>query len=153
MANPIYLDLLGAEAKAAIEKASEVMPEPEKDSGFCKFYCKYYDETGEMGCSGLKKDNGAVTDIVIESPDADANAMKFLQLDAKIKELEAEKDSMRASLEGFAGVTKSGFQINWTPVTGRKSVDIDALSKLVDEIPYKVGAETIRLSVKQTGGK
>lgn len=134
-------------------KESEVMPEPEKDANFCKFYCKYYDETGEMGCSGLKKDNGAVTDVVIESPDADTNAMKFLQLDAQIKELEKEKDSLRASLEGFTGVTRSGFQIGWTTVTGRKSVDIDALSKIVDEIPYKVGAETIRLSVKQTGGK
>lgn len=134
-------------------KASEVMPEPEKDENYCKFYCKYYDATGEMGCTGLKKDSGAVTEVVIESPEADENAMKFLQLDAKIKELEAEKDSLRASLEGFAGTTKSGFQIMWSAVTGRKSVDIDALSKVVDEIPYKIGAETIRLSVKQVKGK
>ena len=130
-------------------KASEVMPEPEKDSNFCKFYCKYYDETGEMGCTGLKKDNGAVTDVVIESPDADTQALKFLQLDAKIKELEAEKDSIRASLEGITGTTRSGLQIMWSNISGRKSVDIEALSKVVDEIPYKVGAETIRLSIKK----
>jgi len=129
------------------------IPDPEREENFCKFYCKYYDATGEMGCAGLKKDNGAVTDVVIESVDVDVNAMKYLQLDAKIKELEKEKDSLRAALEGFIGNTRSGFQISWSSVAGRKSVDIDALSQIVDEIPYKVGTETLRLSVKQTGGK
>lgn len=134
-------------------KASEVMPEPEKDENYCKFYCKYYDATGEMGCTGLKKGSGAVTDVVIESPDADSNAMKFLQIDAQIKELEKEKEALRASLEGFTGTTISGFQISWSTVAGRKSVDIDALSKVIKEIPYKQGLDTVRLNVKQTGGK
>ena len=137
---------------AAIKETTE-LPEPEREENYCKFYCKFYDSTGEMGCTGLKKDSGAVTDVVIESPDADNSAMKFLQIHEKIKELEAEKDALRASLEGFTGTTLSGFQISWSTVAGRKSVDIDALSKVVKEIPYKQGQETVRLNVKQTGGK
>jgi len=136
---------------AAIKETTE-LPEPEREENYCKFYCKFYDATGEMGCTGLKKGNGAVTDVVIESPDADQHAMKFLQIDAQIKELEKEKEALRASLEGFTGTTISGFQITWSTVAGRKSVDIDALSKVIKEIPYKQGQETIRLNVKQTGG-
>jgi len=137
----------------AAVKASEELPEPEKDANFCKHYCQFYDATGEMGCPGLKKGSGAVTEVVIESTEADTHAMKYLQIDAKIKELNDEKDALRASLEGFTGTTRSGFSINWSTIAGRKSVDTDALAKIIKEIPYKQGQETIRLTVKQTGGK
>jgi hypothetical protein len=106
-----------------------------------------------MGCPGLKKGSGTVAEVVIESTEADTHAMKYLQIDAKIKELNDEKDALRASLEGFTGTTRSGFSINWSTIAGRKSVDTDALAKIIKEIPYKQGQETIRLTVKQTGGK
>ena len=36
-------------------KVSEIAPDPEKDESYCKFYCKYYDASGDLGCAGLKK--------------------------------------------------------------------------------------------------
>jgi len=35
-------------------KTSDLAPEPEKDESYCRFYCKYYDASGEMGCVGLR---------------------------------------------------------------------------------------------------
>ena len=137
---------------AAIKETTEA-PEPEKDVNFCKSYCKYYDETGVMGCVGLKKGNGEENEVIIDSPEADSHAMEYLQLDNQIKELELKKSALRASLEGFTGTTLSGFKIHWSTQQGRKSVDVDALSKVISEIPYKQGQETTRLTVKQTGGK
>lgn len=36
-------------------KAMTEAPEPERDATFCKDYCQFYDESGQMGCVGLKK--------------------------------------------------------------------------------------------------
>ena len=150
-----YDEAIALEALAWLEavKESTTAPDPEKDENFCKHYCQFYDASGEMGCVGLKKGSGAVTEVVIESTEADKNAMQYMQIDAAIKELNDEKEALRAQLEGFAGTTISGFTINWSAVAGRKSVDIDALEKIVKDIPYKQGQETVRLSIKQSGGK
>jgi len=150
-----YDEAMALEALAWLEevKVATTPPNPEKDENFCKHYCQFYDASGEMGCVGLKKGSGAVTEVVIESTEADKNAMQYMQIDAAIKELNDEKDALRAQLEGFAGTTISGFTINWSTVAGRKSVDVDALEKIVKDIPYKQGQETVRLSIKQSGGK
>lgn len=39
---------------AHVKSATE-MPAPEKDPSFCKYYCSFYDETGEVGCSGGRR--------------------------------------------------------------------------------------------------
>ena len=150
-----YDEAMALEALAWLEevKVATTPPNPEKDENFCKHYCQFYDASGEMGCVALKKGSGAVTEVVIESTEADKNAMQYMQIDAAIKELSDEKEALRAQLEGFAGTTISGFTINWSSVAGRKSVDIDALEKIVKDIPYKQGQETVRLSIKQSGGK
>ena len=137
---------------SAIKESAEV-PEPEKDENYCKFYCKYYDATGEMGCVGLKKERIKEAEVVIDDPDADKNALLYLQLDEEIKKLSATKESIRTSLEGFAGTTHSGVQIVWTTVAGPKRVDADEVEKLLGFVPYKQGQETARISVKPTGGK
>ena len=137
---------------SAIKESAEV-PEPEKDENYCKFYCKYYDATGEMGCVGLKKERIKEAEVVIDDPDADKNALLYLQLDEEIKKLSATKDSLRTSLEGFAGTTHSGVQIVWTTVAGPKRVDAEEVEKLLGFVPYKQGQETARISVKPTGGK
>ena len=136
---------------AAIKEATEA-PAPERDESYCKFYCKYYDASGEIGCVGLKKKDGTVTDVVIADPDADKAALLYLQLDEQIKALEAQKDSLKESLNGITGVTQSGFQINWIQVAGRKTVDTKALESQGITIPYKEGKESSRLTIKQTGG-
>jgi hypothetical protein len=77
----------------------------------------------------------------------------YLQLAGKIKELEKEQDSLKASFEGVMGTTNSGIELSWTTVKGRESVDSDEVEKLLGFVPKKVGAESQRLTVKQSGGK
>ena len=138
---------------AAIKETTEA-PEPERDESYCKFYCKYYDPSGELGCIGLKKKDGQTpNDNLIADPDADKAALLYLQLDSQIKELENQQASIKDQLAGLSGQTTSGISITWTSVAGRKSVDTDALSKQGIEIPYKEGKESTRLTIKQTGGK
>ena len=137
---------------AAVKEAKEA-PAPEKDASYCQFYCKFYDASGQMGCVGLKKERIPVSDVIIADVDIDKNALLYLQLAGKIKELETQQDSLKASFEGIMGTTNSGIELSWTTVKGRESVDSDEVEKLLGFVPKKVGAESQRLSVKQSGGK
>ena len=138
---------------AEVKLATEA-PEPERDENYCKFYCKYYDASGDIGCVGLKKKDGkSESDNLIADPDADKAALLYLQLGQQIKELEEQQDSLKESLQGLLGVTQSGLAINWTTVAGRKTVDTKALEEAGVAVPYKEGKESQRLSIKQTGGK
>ena len=137
---------------AAVKEAAEA-PAPEKDASFCKSYCQFYDASGQMGCVGLKKERTPVTDLVIDDPTIDKNALLYLQLAVQIKELEKEQDSLKASFEGLLGVTHSGIEVSWSTVRGRESVDSEEVEKLLGYVPKKIGAESHRLSVKQSGGK
>jgi len=134
-------------------KESAVAPEPERDQSYCRFYCKYFDESGKVGCTGIKKELIKEGEVFIDNQEVDTSALKYLQLDAKIKELLDQKESLRTSLEGFTGQTNSGIQIIWSTIAGRESVDIDEVKKLLGNVPIKKGQESIRLSVKQNGGK
>ena len=137
---------------AAVKEAAEA-PAPEKDASYCQHYCKFYDASGQMGCVGLKKERIPVSDVIIADVDIDKNALLYLQLAGKIKELETQQDSLKASFEGVMGTTNSGIELSWTTVKGRESVDSDEVEKLLGFVPKKVGAESQRLSVKQSGGK
>lgn len=134
-------------------KASKELPAPEKDASFCKDYCQYYDATEEMGCGGLKKERIVLSEVVIEDEEVDKHALHYLQLDSKIKELEKERDSFKASLEGATGTTRSGVEISWITVKGRESVDSKEVEKLLGFVPKIVGNETVRLNIKPSGGK
>jgi CRISPR/Cas system-associated exonuclease Cas4 (RecB family) len=137
---------------SAVKEAAEA-PAPEKDAGYCQFYCKFYDSSGEMGCVGLKKERTPVSDVIIDDAQVDKNALLYLQLAAQIKELETQQDSLKASFEGLLGTTSSGIELSWTTVKGRESVDSSEVEKLLGFVPKNVGAESQRLSVKQSGGK
>ena len=134
-------------------KSSPEAPDPERDSSYCKFYCKFYDASGEMGCVGIKKEHTPVTDVVIDDADIDKNALLYLQLAGQIKELEKHQDSLKASFEGLLGTTHSGIEVSWTTVRGRESIDSEEVEKLIGFVPKKFGSESQRLSIKQTGGK
>ena len=136
----------------AAVKESEAAPDPEKDQNYCKSYCKYFDESGEIGCSGLKKDRIKDELPVIADPAIDSSALKYLQLDEKIKALTQERDSLKESFEGFTGETNSGVQITWTTVNGRSSVDTAEVEKLLGFVPKVEGQPFARLNIK-TGGK
>jgi CRISPR/Cas system-associated exonuclease Cas4 (RecB family) len=137
---------------SAIKESADA-PGPERDQSYCKFYCKYFDESGEMGCTGLKKERIKEDEVFIDNPEVDTSALKYLQLDIKIKELTSERESLKAALEGFTGSTNSGVSITWSTVSGRESVDTEEVEKLLGFIPKKQGQESTRLSVKHTGGK
>jgi hypothetical protein len=134
-------------------KESAIAPEPERDQSYCRFYCKYFDESGKIGCTGIKKELIKEGEVFIDNPEVDTSALKYLQLDAKIKELTNEKESLKSSLEGFTGQTNSGIQISWSTIAGRESVDIDEVKKLLGNVPIKKGQESVRLTVKHSGGK
>ena len=134
-------------------KASTTLPEPEKDQSFCKDYCQYYDATEQMGCGGLKKERIVLSEVVIEDEEIDKHALHYLQLDSKIKELEKERETYKASLEGATGTTASGIEISWTTVKGRETVDSKEVEKLLGFVPKVVGNESVRLNIKTTGGK
>ena len=134
-------------------KNSKELPPAEKDASFCKSYCQYYDASGELGCTGLIKERIVLSEVVIEDAEIDKHALHYLQLDTRIKELEKEKDSLKASLEGTIGVTASGVEISWTIVKGRETVDAKEVEKLLGFVPKIVGNESVRINIKQSGGK
>jgi CRISPR/Cas system-associated exonuclease Cas4 (RecB family) len=134
-------------------KSSTKAPDPERDASYCKFYCKFYDSSGEMGCVGIKKEHTTVSDVIIDDADIDKNALLYLQLAAQIKELEKHQDSLKTSFEGLLGTTPSGVEVSWTTVKGRESIDSEEVEKLLGFVPKKFGNESQRLQIKQTGGK
>jgi len=150
-----YDEAVALEAMAWLDgvKASTEMPEPEKDESYCKFYCKYYDASGEMGCAGLKKELMVLDERIIEDTDIDKNALLYLQIDKQVKDLEKQTDSLKTTFEGVIGSTLSGVQISWSTVAGRKTVDTEVVEAQLGVVPYKQGPETVRLNIKSTGGK
>jgi CRISPR/Cas system-associated exonuclease Cas4 (RecB family) len=133
-------------------KTSDSAPAPERDESYCKFYCKYYDASGEMGCVGLKKERTKTELPVIEDAEAGNTALHYLQIDEQIKDLEAKKSELRENLFGITGVTNTGIEVKWTTAQSN-TVDKEAVEKALGYVPLKQGKESARLSVKQTGGK
>lgn len=134
-------------------KVAEEAPEPERDESYCKFYCKYFDPSGEIGCVGLKKERIVEDDTPITDDEAQFKALEYLQVDQSIKELEAYKESLKESLTGFTGVTDTGIRVVWTTVPGAKNVDKAEVERLLGYLPTKEGKESLRLQVKLIGEK
>jgi hypothetical protein len=151
-----YDPAIGEEALAWLEeiKKSSIAPDPEKDASYCKFYCKYYDSSGELGCVGIKKELTKPSDIFIDDPEVDSNALLFLQLGEQIDELTDKRDSLRTTFEGVIGRTASGVELSWTTVAGRQSIDEKEVEKLLGFIPKKEpGKESTRLNIKLAKGE
>ena len=150
-----YDSSIALEALSWLEavKASEIAPEPEKDESYCKFYCKYYDSSGELGCVGLKKERTKTELPPIDSDEFSNQALEYLQIDNKIKELTTKKDAIKDALAGVVGVTSTGVEVRWTHVAGPTQVDKDAVEQLIGFCPTIKGKESLRLSIKHNGGK
>ena len=149
-----YDESIALEALSWLEaiKESAEAPAPERDESYCKFYCKYYDASGEMGCVGLKKERIKNDLPVIEDEAVSLTALEYVQIDEKIKSLETQKEALRENLSGITGVTKTGYEIKWSTVQSN-TVDKEAVEKALGFVPTKQGKESARLSVRQTGGK
>jgi len=149
-----YDEKVALEALSWLEaiKASDVAPEPERDESYCKFYCKYYDASGEMGCVGLKKGRTKTEQPPIDNPEVDLRALEYLQLDKEITRLVAKKEALRDVFAGLTGLTQSGIDIRWSTVQNN-TVDKEAVEKALGFVPTKQGKESARLSIKLiTGG-
>lgn len=136
---------------SAIKESADA-PAPERDQNYCKSYCKFYDESGEIGCAGLKKERIKDELPVIAETGIDSSALLYLQLDEEIKKLTEKRDSLRESLEGITGETTSGIQITWSTVN-RSTVDTSEVEKLLGFVPKKEGQPSSRLNIKHIGGK
>lgn len=133
-------------------KASDVAPEPEREESYCKFYCKYYDASGEMGCVGLKKELTKDELPLVNDSDVELKALEYVQLDSKIKELETRKDALRDTFAGIVGTTPAGIRIIWSSYQ-TNTVDKEAVEKALGFVPMKQTKESTRLSIKTPGGK
>ena len=150
-----YDPSIALEALSWLEAIKETTtpPEPEREENYCKFYCKFYDSTGEMGCVGLKKERTKTELPLIDNREVSDRALKYLQLDSKIKELTTEKESLKEELAGVVGVTDTGVEVRWTSVAGAKQVNKELVQELLGFVPTTEGKESLRLSIKQSGGK
>jgi len=133
-------------------KTSDLAPEPEKDESYCRFYCKYYDASGEMGCVGLKKELMGDNIPVLDDEQTSLNVLEYAQLDEQIKSLEKKKEGLRETLLGVTGVTTTGYEIKWSTVQSN-TVDREAVEKALGFVPTKQGKESTRLSIRKTGGR
>jgi hypothetical protein len=150
-----YDSSIALEALSWLEgvKQSEFPPEPEKDESYCKFYCKYYDSSGEMGCVGLKKERTKTELPLIDNSDTATKALKYLQIDNQIKDLTTQKESLKEELTGVVGVTDTGVEVRWSTVAGAKQVNKEKVEELLGFVPTIEGKESLRLSIKHNGGK
>lgn len=146
-----YDPRVAEEALAWLEniKHTSAAPDPEKDPSFCRNYCDFYDETGEIGCRGKET---AAQGAVITDTDVDRQALLYLQLNREISELTDKRDGLKEGFEGITGQTLSGVDISWTQVKARTSIDEKKVEELLGFVPrVQVGKDTTRLNVKLKG--
>lgn len=123
-------------------KGSEDAPAPERYAAqFCQHYCPYYGE--KCGGKGKEAQPANITDNQTVKA-----VERYIEINSDIKELEAQKDAIKAFLEGVDGVTPSGVKVAWSQMAGRKSIDEAEVQKLLGYVPYKQGDPSMRLVVK-----
>jgi len=122
-------------------------PPAEKDATFCRNYCSFYDESGTKGCAGRPK--AEAEGAIIQDNTVAQAAKDYLKVVEQLNELEDKKEKIRATLEGVNGITPDGVKVIWSLTAGRKSVDEDEVKKLLGHVPYKIGKESARLTVKK----
>jgi hypothetical protein len=124
-----------------IESLTEA-PAPEREPvSFCARYCEFY---GSL-CGGKGKD---LAGEMITDPDVEKAAKTYVEISAKIKALEVEKDGAKAALEGVNGITFDGIKVAWSEIAGRKSPDLEQIEKVLGQVPMKEGQPSSRLTVK-----
>jgi hypothetical protein len=117
-------------------------PAPEREPvSFCARYCEFY---GSL-CGGKGKD---LAGEMITDPDQEKAAKTYVEISAKIKALEVEKDGAKAALEGVNGITFDGIKVAWSEIAGRKSPDLEQIEKVLGQVPMKEGQPSNRLTVK-----
>jgi PD-(D/E)XK nuclease superfamily len=139
-----YNEQIALEAIAWLRdvQARDTAPEPERYAAqFCQHYCPYFGDK----CGGKGKE---FTGEIIEDTTIISAVKRYLDLDSQIKELTAQKDGVKATLENVSGVTPDGVKVSWSQINGRTSIDEQEVKKLLGFVPTKQGDPSMRLTVK-----
>ncbi len=128
-------------------RSADMPPAPERfASQFCALYCPYYGDS----CGGKGKE---LPVEVIEDTEIVSAAERYVKISKELKELEEKKDAIKATLENVNGVTPSGITISWSETKGRRTIDEEYVAyffeKHQEEIQYKIGNSSMRLTVKE----
>lgn len=124
----------------------DIAPQPERYAAqFCQHYCPYFGQA----CGGKGKESTVAN---ITDNQTVSAIERYLEVTADIKELEEQKDAIKAFLEGIDGVTEKGIKVAWSQIAGRKVLDEENVAKFFaqhgEEVPYKTGNPSMRLVVK-----
>lgn len=121
-------------------------PAPERYAAqFCQHYCPYFGQA----CGGKGKEKWEIT--ITDNQTVKA-VKRYLDVSDDIKELEKEKDALKAFLENTEGVTSDGIKVAWSQTAGRKMLDEEQVAQFYERygepIPFKQGQASMRLTVK-----
>lgn len=121
-------------------------PAPERYAAqFCQHYCPFYGQA----CGGKGK---AIEVANISDSKQIEAAKQYVQIASEIKQLEIQKDAVKAFLENTEGVTPDGIKVTWSQTAGRKMLDEEYVAYFFEKhgepLPYKNGQPSMRLVVK-----
>lgn len=115
-------------------------PAPEKSVDFCEKYCHYFG-----ACTGITSPSA---DNEITNPEIIELVKQYKDLNSLAKTVKDNADFAKMALEGVQGITPDGTVIKWSSVSGRTSIDEEAVEKALGYVPKKQGNPTQRLTVK-----
>lgn len=131
-----------------------VLPEPERDaSSFCAKFCRFYDATGEQGCTGRtdKATEYVATDPWDDGAPNAAAAADYGKGLALEKEGAAMKKAAKEKLVGSRGVA-GGWVVSWTNPEPKVVPDLEAAAAALVElgmtVPTMVKQMTPSISVR-----
>jgi hypothetical protein len=139
-----YDESVALQALAWLEDVKSRTDKPDAEENaevFCRHYCEYFG----VSCEGKTffKSGDPITD-----PVAITAAKDYLEISNEIKVLEARKESAKTALENVDGVTPDGISVNWSLVSGRRTIDEAVVLATMGEVPKKQGEPSMRLAVK-----
>jgi hypothetical protein len=73
---------------------------------------------------------------------------QYKDLNSLAKTVKESADFAKMALDGVQGITPDGTIVKWSSVSGRTSIDEDAVQEALGYVPKKQGSPTQRLTVK-----
>jgi PD-(D/E)XK nuclease superfamily len=115
-------------------------PAPEKSVDFCEKYCHYFG-----ACTGITSPSTANE---ITNPEVIELVKQYKDLNSQAKTVKESADFAKMALDGVQGITPDGTIVKWSSVSGRTSIDEEAVQEALGYVPKKQGSPTQRLTVK-----
>lgn len=115
-------------------------PAPEKDADYCAKYCQYFG-----ACTGITAPS---TTNEITNPETIELVKQYKDLTSLAKTAKESAEFAKMALEGTQGITPDGTIVKWSTVSGRTSIDEEAVQEALGYVPKKQGNPSQRLTVK-----